>query len=104
MPGEHGEAPGLIRRQREAGEGGIPGQESSSAFCIKASQVVLVVRNPPANAGDVRDMGPTMGWEDPLEEGMAIHSVFLPGESLRQRSLVNDSPWNCKESGMTEAT
>ena len=71
------EAPGLIRRQREVGEGGIPGQESSSAFCIKASQVVLVVKNPPANAGDVRDVGPTMGWEDPLEEGMAIHSSIL---------------------------
>ena len=23
----------------------------------------------------------TLGWEDPLEEGMATHSVFLPGES-----------------------
>ena len=24
---------------------------------------------------------PSLGWEDPLEEGMATHSVFLPGES-----------------------
>jgi len=23
----------------------------------------------------------SLGWEDPLEEGMAIHPVFLPGES-----------------------
>ena len=23
----------------------------------------------------------SLGWEDPLEEGMAIHSIFLPGES-----------------------
>jgi len=22
-----------------------------------------------------------LGWEDPLEEGMATYSVFLPGES-----------------------
>ena len=73
----HGEGPGLIRRQREAGEDGIPGQESSSGFCIKASQVVLVVKNPPASAGDGRDMGSTVGWEDPLEEGMAIHSSIL---------------------------
>ena len=27
-------------------------------------------------------------WEDPLEEKMAIHSVFLPGESHGQSSLV----------------
>ena len=29
-----------------------------------------------------------LGWEDPLEEGVAAHSVFLPGESLGQRRLV----------------
>ena len=23
----------------------------------------------------------SLGWEDPLEKGMATHSVFLPGES-----------------------
>ena len=28
-----------------------------------ASQVVLVVKNPPANAGDVRDVGLIPGWE-----------------------------------------
>ena len=22
-----------------------------------------------------------LGWEDPLEEGMATHSIFFPGES-----------------------
>ena len=30
----------------------------------------------------------SLGGEDPLEEGMATHSVFLPGESHGQRSLV----------------
>ena len=29
-----------------------------------------------------------LGWEDPLEEEMGTHSVFLPGESHRQRSLA----------------
>jgi len=38
-----------------------------------ASQVELVVKNPPANAGDARDMG----QEDPLEEKMATHSSIL---------------------------
>ena len=33
-----------------------------------------------------------LGWEDPLEEGMATHSRFLPGESHGQRSLVGYSP------------
>ena len=28
--------------------------------------------------------------------------VFLPGESQGQRSLEGYSPWDCKESGMTE--
>ena len=28
----------------------------------QASQVVLVAKNPPANAGDVRDMGLILGW------------------------------------------
>ena len=31
----------------------------------------LVVRNPSANAGDVRDRSSIPGWEDSLEEGMA---------------------------------
>ena len=34
-------------------------------------QVALVVKDPPADAGDLRDMG--SGWE----EGMATHSSFL---------------------------
>ena len=33
----------------------------------------LVVNNPPANAEDIRDAG----REDPLEEGMATHSLIL---------------------------
>ena len=36
-----------------------------------------MVKNPPANTGDVRDTGSTLGWEDPLEEGMATHSSIL---------------------------
>ena len=33
-----------------------------------------VVKNPPANAGDV---GSSLGWEDPLEEEMVTHSSIL---------------------------
>ena len=43
--------------------------------CIQASQVALVVKNPPANAGDIRDVGsipgsgrsPGGGHGDPLQ-------------------------------------
>ena len=42
-----------------------------------ASQEALVVKNPPAVAGDLRDVGLIPGHEDPLEEGMATHSSIL---------------------------
>ena len=35
-----------------------------------ASQVALVVKNLAANAGDVNNAVSSLGWEDPLEEGM----------------------------------
>ena len=38
-----------------------------------------VVKNPPANAGDVRDIDsiPGLLWEDPMEEKMATHCHIL---------------------------
>ena len=57
------------------------------------SQVVLVVKDPLASAGDVRDSGSSLGQEDSLEEGMQPIPVFLPGESYGQRSLVGYHPW-----------
>ena len=45
-----------------------------------------------------------LGQEDPLEEEMQPIPVFLPGESLGQRSLVGYSSWGCKESDMTETS
>ena len=35
-------------------------------------------------------------------EGMVTHSIFLPGESYRRRSLVGYSPCDHKESDATE--
>ena len=44
-----------------------------------ASQVVLVVKNPPPNAGDVEEMWVRyLDWEDPLEDSMATNSSILP--------------------------
>ena len=39
-----------------------------------------------------------------LEKEMAIHSVFLPGESQEQGSLVGFRLWGRTESNTTEAT
>ena len=39
--------------------------------------MVLVVKNLPANAGNLRDVGSIPESEDPLEEGMATHSSIL---------------------------
>ena len=39
--------------------------------------MVLVVKKLPANAGDIRDPGLSLGWEDPLEEGMTTHFSIL---------------------------
>ena len=43
----------------------------------RASQVALVVKNPPANAGDKRDTVQSLGLEDVLEKGMVTHSSIL---------------------------
>ena len=63
--------------------------------------MLLVIRNPPTNAGDIRDTGLIPGWQDHLEEGTP---VFLPGESHGQRGLAGYSPWDCKEWDSNEAT
>ena len=39
-----------------------------------------MVKNPPANAGDTRDMGLISGWEVSLEKEMAAHSSLLAWE------------------------
>ena len=52
------------------------------------SQGTLVVKNPPANTADIRDVGLTPGLGDPLEQGVAPTAVFLLGESHGQRGLA----------------
>ena len=39
--------------------------------------MALVVKNPHANSGDIRDASLIPEFEDPLEEGMATHSSIL---------------------------
>ena len=52
---------------------------SQSGTRNNTNLVVLVVKNPPANAGDIRDVGSIP--EDPLEECMATHSSILAWRS-----------------------
>ena len=42
-----------------------------------ASQMAVVVKNAPANAGDLRDTGSIPGLGRFLEKGMAMHSSIL---------------------------
>ena len=46
-------------------------------FKHRASQVTLVVKNSPANAGDIEMQVQSLGQENPLEEGTATHSNIL---------------------------
>ena len=54
-----------------------------------ASQVVLVVKNPPANAGDIKDAGLISGSGRSPGEEHGNPPVFLPGKSHGQRSLAS---------------
>ena len=64
-----------------------------------------MVKNAPANAGDVRDWGlvpglgrsPGGGRDNPFQ-------LFLPGESHGQRSLEGKGPKCHKELNLTKAT
>ena len=49
---------------------------TGTAF-LGASQVALVVKNPPANARDIRDAVSVPGSGRSLEENMATHSSIL---------------------------
>ena len=53
--------------------------------CIYSPQVAQMVKNLPA--GIQETWVQSLGWEDPLEKGMAPTPVFLPGEFHGQRSL-----------------
>ena len=59
-----------------------------------------MVKNPPANAGDTRDMGLISGLGSFPGEGNGSPPtpVFLPGKSQGRRSPVGYSPWGLKES------
>ena len=58
------------------------------------------VKNPPAMW---ETWVQSLGWEDPLEEGMATHSSILAWKiPMEQRRLAGYSPWGHKESDTTQ--
>ena len=82
-----------------------PGFKSLFGCLRWASQVVLVVKNPPTNAEDFKRHGfdPCVG-KIPWRMAWQPIPVFLPGESHGQRSLEGYSPRGRKELDMNEAT
>ena len=71
----------------------------------RASQVAPVGKNPPTNVGDIRDSDSILGLgRFPWRTAWQPPPVFLPGESLRQRSLAGYSPQGHKEEDTTEET
>ena len=68
----------------------------------RASQVVRVVKNPPARAGGVRAVGSIPGLGRSPGRGHGNTPGFLLGESYGQRSLVGCSPRGRKELATTE--
>ena len=55
-------------------------------------QVVLVVKNLPAIAGDTRDVGLIFGLGSRRRRAWQSTPVFLPGESREEKSLEGYSP------------
>ena len=60
-----------------------------SQVTLGASQVVLVLKNLPANAGDIRYKFDPSVRKIPWRRAWQLTTVFLPGESHGQRSLVD---------------
>ena len=62
-----------------------------------------MVKNLPANEGDVKSHGfEFLGQEDPLDEEMAAHSSILDWRIPWTEEPGGIQPRGCKESDMTE--
>ena len=63
-----------------------------------------VVKNPPAIQEPQEMLVPSLGWEDPLEEGMATHSNILAWRIPRTEELGGLQSMGRRESDTTEVT
>ena len=73
-----------------------------SAQFINCFYSVGFVKNPPANAGNMRDMGSIPGLGKSLEEGMSAHSSTLAWRIPRTQEPGGYSPQGCTELDTTE--
>ena len=69
-----------------------------------ASQVAQLVENPPTMLEMQERRVRSLGWEDPLEEGMATHSSILAWRIPWTEEPVGYSPQGCTELDTAEAT
>ena len=76
--------------------------DTTEVIAVYAFSCDTVVKNPPANAGDV-SLIPGLGRSPGGRHGSPT-PVFMPGVSNGQRILVSYSPLGCTESDMTEVT
>ena len=78
------------------GSGRSPGERIGYPLQYSwASLVAQTIKNPPAM---LEIWVQVLGWEDPLEEGMATHSGTIAWRIPHgQRNLAGYSPWGCKE-------
>ena len=63
-----------------------------SRHLYSAKKVMLVIKNPLANTGNIRDIGSTPGLGRSPGEGYGKQLLFLLRESHGQRSLADYSP------------
>ena len=74
-------------------------KELVSAQSRQVSLVAQMVKNLPVmQETQVR----SLGWEDPLEKGMATHSSILAWRTPWTGVLAGSSSWGCKELDTTE--
>ena len=71
---------------------------------LRASQVALVVTNPPTSARDKRCGFDPWVRKIPWKRAWHPTPVYLPGKYHGQKCLAGYSPWGRKELDTTEAT
>ena len=70
---------------------------------IKLSQVVTVVKSPPASAGDASDMGSIPGLGRQPAVGNSNSCQYSCLGNFMDRGVCRLHPWGHKESDMTES-
>ena len=82
-------------------------QQDLLLCCMWPCQVALAVKNPPDNAGDVRDVSSVLGWGRSPGGGHRNPLLYSSLENLMDRGAWRGgaySPQGCKELDMTQMT